>query len=79
MTAPLHNSLSERVAEIVQTTYRALPRNGKPLVRDDGQVEFTILAGIVLINTVSLEAEPQILCASLAWVSSISLMWTLSR
>ncbi|KAH9823305.1 hypothetical protein DFH28DRAFT_1172680 [Melampsora americana] len=51
MQAPFQNAISDLVVEVVHEAYRSLPRNGKPIVRDDGRAEFTILAGIVLIDT----------------------------
>ncbi|EGG12269.1 uncharacterized protein MELLADRAFT_89234 [Melampsora larici-populina 98AG31] len=43
-------AISDLVVKVIQETYQTLPKNGKPIKRDDGRTEFTILAGIVLID-----------------------------
>lgn len=43
---------AEDVAQACLKTYASLPRRGKPLVRSNGQPEWTVLAGFLLANDV---------------------------
>ncbi|KAG0147070.1 hypothetical protein CROQUDRAFT_62125 [Cronartium quercuum f. sp. fusiforme G11] len=66
MPEPFKTAITELVAQTVHEAYRSLPRNGKPIIRDDGRAEFTILAGFVLVNTASQDDNLLTICPSLA-------------
>ncbi|WOO81519.1 tRNA-specific adenosine deaminase TAD1 [Vanrija pseudolonga] len=44
------DTIAEQVVQAAQGAYAALPKHGKPIVRDNGVAEWTILAAIVLVR-----------------------------
>lgn len=57
--------LADRIAAACLSVYDALPPKGKPRVRSNGKPEWTVLAGVALVDT---EADYVIEVISLGWV-----------
>ncbi|KAG0030860.1 hypothetical protein BGZ82_007266 [Podila clonocystis] len=63
-------SHTELTAEIVQechSQFESLPKHGKPVKRSNGQVEWTILAGIVMATPRSQDDLWDLECISIGW------------
>lgn len=65
--------LASLVAREVLACYESLPSNGKPRMRSNGAVEWTVLAGFCLCQRREPQQDEQhiVRCISLGWVRNI--------
>jgi tRNA-specific adenosine deaminase 1 len=63
-TGPKTQPLSSRIATLVHSHFDGLPKRSKPVIRDDGTVEWVPMTGIVLAKgeLLSLLGSDSILC-----------------